>query len=159
MGIKNIFSKYFWKKYFWKYFSKKYFQKYFWYPSVIPFWNRENYSYRMALLKKWFWAIQKKIFFQIQRGGPLVQKKRFLLCRGVIFQKKKFCVFGSLSNMSKNALLSASGWNPKLHNYHPPLPIGDLQHTTSLNFHLKRLVIRHHLLTSNLRDWLLYIIS
>ena len=23
--------------------------------------------------------------------------------------------------MSKNALLSASGWNPKLHNYHPPL--------------------------------------
>ena len=34
----------------------------------------------------------------------MVQKKRFLLCRGVIFQKKKFCVFGSLSNMSKNGL-------------------------------------------------------
>ena len=35
--------------------------------------------------------------------------------------KKKFCKARSSSNISKNALLSASGWNPKLHNYHPPL--------------------------------------
>ena len=65
--------------------------------------------------------IWRKFFFNIQRPPPLDFQKRFLQCRGVIFQKKKFCVFGSLSNMSKNALLSASGWNPKLHNYHPRL--------------------------------------
>ena len=46
--------------------------------------------------------LKKNIFFNPKGGDPLVQKKRFLLCRGVIFQKKK--VFGSLSNMSKNGL-------------------------------------------------------
>ena len=34
---------------------------------------------------------------------------------------KKISKTRSSSNMSKNAMLSASGWNPKLHNYHPPL--------------------------------------
>ena len=73
---------------------------------------------------RWLWKnlIWRIFFFNIQRPPPLDFQKRFLQCRGVIFQKKKFCVFGSLSNMSKNALLSASGWNPKLHNYHPCLP-------------------------------------
>ena len=48
--------------------------------------------------------IRRIFFFNIQRGDPLDFQKRFLQCRGVIFQKKKFCVFGSLSNMSKNGL-------------------------------------------------------
>ena len=47
---------------------------------------------------------QQKPFFPNQRVPPLDFQKRFLQCRGVIFQKKKFCVFGSLSNMSKNGL-------------------------------------------------------
>jgi hypothetical protein len=52
LGYQKYFWKYFFEKYFQKYFFQKYLQKYFQYPSVIPFWNPENYSYRMALLKK-----------------------------------------------------------------------------------------------------------
>ena len=69
-------------------FEKNIYKKYFQYPSVIPFWNRETQCNAMALIEIWFRAIWKKIFFKIQRGGPLVQKKRFLLCRGVNFVNK-----------------------------------------------------------------------
>ena len=78
----------------------------------------------MALIEIWFRAIWKKIFFKIQRGGPLVQKKRFLLCRGVIFQKKKFCVFGSLSNMSKNGLRMVVSQNFDMTHLSPPSILG-----------------------------------
>ena len=121
MGIANIFCKFFflnWKKIFWKIFLTKYLQKIFAIPKCytnLESWEQmPQHGFDKNLIRRIF-------FFNIQRGDPLDFQKRFLQCRGVIFQKKKFCVFGSLSNMSKNALLSASGWNPKLHNYHPPL--------------------------------------
>ena len=89
---------------------------------IIPFWNRETKCHHMmALIKTWF-----EDFFNIQRGDPLDLQKRFLQCGGVILHEKKFCKTRSSSNMSKNALLSASGWNPKLHIYQTPLPISIL---------------------------------
>ena len=57
LGIENIFINIFGKNIFENIFQKKISQKYFWYPSVIPFWNRETDCYWMALLKIWFWAI------------------------------------------------------------------------------------------------------
>ena len=60
-------------------------------------------------------------FFKHPKGDPLDLQKWFLQCGGVILQEKKFCKTISSSNMSKNALLSASGWNPKLHNYQTSL--------------------------------------
>ena len=137
-------------------FDTKYSQKIFAIPKCYTILESWEQMPQHGFDKNLIWRI---FFFNIQRGDPLDLQKRFLQCGGVILHEKKFCKTRSSSNMSKNALLSASGWNPKLHNYHPPLPIGDLQHTTSLNFHLKRLGIIYHLLTSNLRDWLLYIIS
>ena len=47
-------------------------------------------------------------------------QKRFLQCRGVIFQKKKFCVFGSLSNMSKNGLRMVVHLNFDITHLSPP---------------------------------------
>ena len=60
--------------------------------------------------------IWRNLFFQ----HPLDLQKRFLQCQGVILHEKKFCKTRSSSNMSKIALLSASGWNPKSHIYHTP---------------------------------------
>ena len=62
----------------------------------------------MALIKTWF-----EDFFWIFKNG--------FCSAGGNFAQKKFCKTRSSSNMSKNAQLSASGWNPKLHNYHPSL--------------------------------------
>ena len=56
----------------------------------------------------------EELFFWICKNG-------FCSAGGVILHEKKFCKTRSSPNMSKNALLSASGWNPKLHNYHPCL--------------------------------------
>ena len=137
--VKNIFQNIF------SNFLKKYFQKIFSIPKCyIPFWNRETKCHHMALIEIWF----EEFFFQHLKGGPfgftknicntqvlyhfgivrpnaitwhLDLQKQFLQCRGVILHEKKFCKTRSSSNMSKNALLSAFGWNPKLHNYHPPL--------------------------------------
>ena len=47
-------------------------------------------------------------------------QKRFLQCRGVIFQKKKFCVFRSLSNMSKNGLRMVVSQNFDITHLSPP---------------------------------------
>ena len=75
----------------------------------------------MALIKTWF----EEFFFSTYKGwDPLDLQKWFLQCRGVILHEKNFCKTRSSSNMSKNAHYSASGWNPKLHNYHTPLPVG-----------------------------------
>ena len=64
--------------------------------------------------------IRRIFFFNIQRGDPLDFQKRFLQCRGVIFQKKKFCVFGSLSNMSKNGLRMVVCLNFDITHLSPP---------------------------------------
>ena len=74
-GITLRYCKYFLKIFFQK-IEKKYFEKYFWpniykkylqYPSVIPFWNRENKCHNMALIKTWF----EEIFFSTSKGPPL----------------------------------------------------------------------------------------
>ena len=121
MGIANIFRKYLVKNIFQNIFSnfwKKYFQKIFSIPkcyTILESWDRmPSHGFDENL-------IWRNFFFNIQRGDPLDFQKRFLQCRGVILHEKKFCKTRSSSNMSKNALLSASGWNPKLHNYHPCL--------------------------------------
>ena len=64
--------------------------------------------------------IWRIFFFNIQRPPPLDFQKRFLQCRGVIFQKKKFCVFGSLSNMSKNGLRMVVSQNFDMTHLSPP---------------------------------------
>ena len=76
LDIGNIFCKYIFKKYFKKYFHKNIYKKYFQNPSVISFWNCETKCNAMTLIKKWFEAIWKKIFFQIQRGDPCVFKNK-----------------------------------------------------------------------------------
>ena len=90
-----------WKKIFWKIFLTKYLQKIFAIPkcyTILESWEQmPQHGFDKNLIRRIF-------FFNIQRGDPLDFQKRFLQCRGVIFQKKKFCVFGSLSNMSKNGL-------------------------------------------------------
>ena len=106
----NIFLEKFWKI-FWKkvkknIFEKNIYKKYFQYPSVIPFWNRETKCKTLALIENWFGAIWKKIFFLIQRGDPLVRKKRFLLRKGVIFQKKN----SAFLEVSQICLRMAWGW-------------------------------------------------
>ena len=118
--IANIFYKYLVKNIFQNVFSnflEKIFTKNI-FKSVIPFWNRETKCHHMALIKSWF----EDFFFNIQRGDPLDLQKRFLQCGGGNFARKKI-----LQNQKflkyVQALLSASGWNPKLHSYHPPLPV------------------------------------
>ena len=70
--------------------------------------------------------IRRIFFFNIQRGDPLDFQKRFLQCRGVIFQKKKFCVFGSLSNMSKNGLRMVVCLNFDITHLSPPSTGGQI---------------------------------
>ena len=121
MGIANIFCKYLVKNIFQNIFSNfliKYFQKIFLIPKCYTFLESWDHMPTYGFDKNLIWRKKK---FNIQRGDPLDLQKRFLQCRGVILHEKKFCKTRSSSNMSKNALLSASGWNPKLHNYHPCL--------------------------------------
>ena len=62
------------------------------------------------------------MFFQHLKGGSYEFAKTVFAVPGGNFAWKKICKTRSSSNISKNTLLlSASGWNPKLHNYHPPL--------------------------------------
>ena len=67
----------------------------------------------MIIVKFWISAQQAHIW-----GTSGLQNCKVL---GGKFARKNICKTRSSSNMFKNALLSASGWNPKLHNYHPPL--------------------------------------
>ena len=39
-------------------------------------------------IPKWYNTLFEEFFFNIQMGDPLHFQKRFLQCRGVIFQKK-----------------------------------------------------------------------
>ena len=95
MGIKKYFWKYFWKNIFENIFEKNIYKKYFQYPSVIPFWNRETKCNPMALIEKWFQAIWKKIFFQIQRGDPCVFKNIFFKNRlKSFFYQSHWIAFG-----------------------------------------------------------------
>ena len=64
--------------------------------------------------------IRRIFFFNIQRGDPLDFQKWFLQCRGVIFQQKKICVFGSLSNMSNNGLRMVVCLNFDITHLSPP---------------------------------------
>ena len=108
--LKYLVSKIFFKIFF-PIFWKNIFRKYFQYLSVIPFWNRETKCHHMALIKTWL----EDFFFQHPKGGPFGFAKTVFAVRGGNFAQKKICKTRSSSNMSKNALLSASGWNPKLH--------------------------------------------
>ena len=112
--VKNIFQNIF------SNFLIKYFQKIFLIPKCYTFLESWDHMPTYGFDKNLIWRKKK---FNIQRGDPLDLQKRFLQCRGVILHEKKFCKTRSSSNMSKNALLSASGWNPKLHNYHPCLTL------------------------------------
>ena len=112
--VKNIFQNIFFQ------FKKKYLQKIFAIPKCYTILESWEQMPQHGFDKNLIW---RNFFFNIQRGDPLDLQKRFLQCGGVILHENKFCKTRSSSNMSKNALLSASGWNPKMHNYHPPLPI------------------------------------
>ena len=59
--------------------------------------------------RKMIYGNLKKNIFLNPKGGAFGSEKTVFAVQGGNFSKKKFCVFGSLSNMSKNALLSASG--------------------------------------------------
>ena len=61
------FWKFFWKKIQKNIFEKNIYKKYLQYPSVIPFWNRENKCHNMALIKTWF----EEFFFSTSKGGTL----------------------------------------------------------------------------------------
>ena len=111
----------------------KYLQKIFAIPKCYTILESWEQMPQHGFDKNLIW---RNFFFNIQRGDPLDLQKRFLQCGGVILHEKKFCKTRSSSNMSKNALLSASGWNPKLHNYHPRLVWKGTLHSPSYNtFH------------------------
>ena len=114
--FENIFSKKL-EKIIWKIFLTKYLQKIFAIPkcyTILESWDQmTQHGFDKNLIRRIF-------FFNIQRGDPLDFQKRFLQCRGVIFQKKKFCVFGSLSNMSKNGLRMVVRLNFDITHLSPP---------------------------------------
>ena len=119
LDIANIFCKYLVKNIFQNIFFQ-FKKKIFAIPKCYTILESWEQMPQHGFDKNLIWRI---FFFNIQRGDPLDLQKRFLQCGGVILHEKKFCKTRSSSNMSKNALLSASGWNPKLHNYHPPLSL------------------------------------
>ena len=109
--VKNIFQNIF------SNFLKKYFEKIFSIPKCYTILESWDQMPSHGFDKNLIWRI---FFFNIQRGDPLDFQKRFLQCRGVIFQKKKFCVFGSLSNMSKNGLRMVVCLNFDITHLSPP---------------------------------------
>ena len=55
--------------------------------------------------RKMIWGDLKKNIFSNPKGGAFGSEKTVFAVQGGNFsKKKKFCVFGSLSNMSKNGL-------------------------------------------------------
>ena len=54
--------------------------------------------------RKMIWGNLKKNIFLNPKGGAFGSEKTVFAVQGGNFSKKKFCVFGSLSNMSKNGL-------------------------------------------------------
>ena len=112
MGIENIFGNIFfknWKKYFEKYFWTNIYKKYFQYPSVIPFWNRETKCYNMALIKKRFGELEKKIFFKIL----CILKKVIWLWSDQICTVEQFCKSRSLLYVWKHLELNRWPQFPK----------------------------------------------
>ena len=124
-----------WKKIFWKIFLTKYLQKIFAIPkcyTILESWEQmPQHGFDKNLIRRIF-------FFNIQRGDPLDFQKRFLQCRGVIFQKKKFCVFGSLSNMSKNGLRMVVCLNFDITHLSPPSNCNQWTHCWYLPLLFKR---------------------
>ena len=88
-GITLRYWKYFLKIFFQKIgkniFDTKYLQKIFAIPkcyTILESWEQmPQHGFDKNLIRRIF-------FFNIQRGDPLDFQKRFLQCRGVIFQKK-----------------------------------------------------------------------
>ena len=69
------------------------------------------------------WMLKKNVFKSSFYQSHVVAfgfAKMVFAVPGGNFAWKKILQNRSSSNISKNALLSASGWNPKLHNYHTP---------------------------------------
>ena len=54
--------------------------------------------------RKLIWGDLKKNIFFNPKGGPFGSEKTVFAAQGGNFSKKKFCVSGSLPNMSKNGL-------------------------------------------------------
>ena len=105
------------RKFFFQFLKKNIYKKKFAIPkcyTILESWEQmPQHGFDKNLIRRIF-------FFNIQRGDPLDFQKRFLQCRGVIFQKKKFCVFGSLSNMSKNGLRMVVCLNFDITHLSPP---------------------------------------
>ena len=107
MGIENSFRNILeknLKKYLKKYLWKKYLQTFISIPrcyTILALWDQMQH---FGFDKKRILGDLNKNIFLNPKGGPFGSEKTVFAVQGVILPKKIFCVFGSLSNMSKSGL-------------------------------------------------------
>ena len=102
--VVEIFWKKHLKKYLKKYLWKKYLQTFISIPrcyTILALWDQMQH---FGFDKKRILGDLNKNIFLNPKGGPFGSEETVFAVQGVILPKKIFCVFGSLSNMSKSGL-------------------------------------------------------